>query len=255
MNSIIPKSLPRTNEKVLEILSSHNPWESRVLDLGAGEGYFSSLLSEKFLEKGIDRIAEHMSACDLFPQEFKFGQITCDFCDFNSSLPYSDNSFKAVCSIEVIEHLENIFHLMREVYRILQPGGVAVITTPNILNMNSRLTTFITGFPLLYGPLPLFSHEPQDLGGHINPVSFYYLTYIAKRVGFKEIRIHTDRLKRSARLLALFLYPLIKIGEKILFRKMKRENKHIFEDNFELISNINSFNILLGRTLILEAIK
>lgn len=255
MEQIIPKSLPVTNKKVIDILSSHKPWHGKILDLGAGEGYFSSLLVNEFSNNGYNSLSEHIFACDLFPEHYKLDTIKCDFCNFNESLPYGDNTFNAVCSIEVIEHLENIFHYSREVFRILKPDGVAVITTPNILNINSRLRYFATGFPLLFEPLPISTNAPRDLGGHINPISYYYLSYAMKRAGFREIKIHTDRLKNSARLLSAFSYLLIKIIEKMIFRKFKKDLKNIYDENLKIISNINSAPLLLGRTVIIEAIK
>lgn len=251
----VPKSLPETNEKVLDLLSRHDPWRGKILDLGAGEGYFSSLVARRCHDEGVAELRAHLKACDLFPEEFKFDGVACDRCDFNAPFPYANDTFDAVCSIEVVEHLENAFHFMRETFRILRPGGVAVVTTPNVLNVNSRLTTFVTGFPLLYGPLPLSSRDPQHLGGHINPVSLYYLVYFARVAGFREVRIHTDRRKRSAGFLAALLYLPIKLAERLLFSRMKRRTGQAFADSYELVSSVNSLDVLLGRTLIVEAVK
>lgn len=255
MTNIISKSLPITNKKVIEILFSYNHWQGKVLDLGAGEGFFSYLLAERLLRNNCNPLVEYISACDLFPEDYKFEKIKCDYCDFNTSLPYNSNTFNAVCSVEVIEHIENIFHFCREIYRILKPDGIAIITTPNILNVNSRLRTFTTGFPLLYNPLPILSKDPKDLGGHINPISPYYLAYSFKKAGFKMIKFHTDRLKNSAKLLLPLFYLPIKISEKISFKKFEKKNKYIHKENDDIISNINSMKLLLGRTLIIEAVK
>jgi SAM-dependent methyltransferase len=254
MAEIISRSLPLTNKKVIDILSLHRPWKGKILDLGCGEGYFSSILGEKLIEQECV-LQEHMFACDLFPGEFKYDRISCDHCDFNLPFPYENNTFDAVCSIEVVEHLENIFHFSRELYRILKPGGVAIITTPNVMNINSRLKTFATGFPLLYGPLPISSQDPQDLGGHINPISYYYLVYSLKKAGFQNIRVHTDRIKRSAKLLANVFYLPIKLLEKIVFYNMKKADRRIYEENYDVISKINTLPLLLGRTVVLELVK
>lgn len=249
------RSLPITNEKVIDILSSHRPWNGKILDLGAGSGYFSSLLAGNLSRNGCVSSERHIFACDLFPEEFKFDKVTCDFCDFNSPFPYKDDTFTAVCSIEIVEHLENVFHYAREVYRILQPGGVAVITTPNILNMTSRFRFFMTGFPLLFDPLPLSEVAPQEVGGHISPVSYYYLAYALKKAGFKEIRLHTDRLKNSAKFLLLFFYLPVKMFGQLSLRRFRRDREKIFEENTEFLGKINSLPLLLSRTVIIEAVK
>lgn len=255
MHYMFPKSHPATSQKVLELLSLHQPWKEngRVLDLGAGDGYFTSLLHEFLSNVMEDRIRERIFACDLFPQQYEFDKVSCDYCDFNASFPYDSESFMAVCSIEVLEHLENVFHFAREIHRILRPGGVAILTTPNVLNLNSRLKAFVTGFPILFDPLPLRSHDP--VGGHINMVSFYYLAYILEQAGFRDLKIHTDRHKVSAKVLSYMLKAPIKIGEKFVFRKMRKDNRSIFDDNLNYLKQINSNSLLLGRTLIVEARK
>jgi SAM-dependent methyltransferase len=47
------------------------------------------------------------------------------------ALPYSDNTFDAVILSEVLEHLDDDVAGLREVYRVLKPGGIVAITVPN----------------------------------------------------------------------------------------------------------------------------
>jgi SAM-dependent methyltransferase len=53
-------------------------------------------------------------------------------------LPYPDASFDSVISFQVIEHIENDAQFLKEIHRVLRPGGVALITTPNRLQSLSR---------------------------------------------------------------------------------------------------------------------
>ncbi|VVB54478.1 Ubiquinone biosynthesis O-methyltransferase [uncultured archaeon] len=47
-----------------------------------------------------------------------------------TALPYADNSFDAVVAMEVIEHVKDYPTALKEVKRVLRPGGVFVMTTP-----------------------------------------------------------------------------------------------------------------------------
>jgi 2-polyprenyl-3-methyl-5-hydroxy-6-metoxy-1,4-benzoquinol methylase len=52
---------------------------------------------------------------------------------------FPDNSFTVVLASHLIEHLNDPASFIREVYRILEPGGHFFITTPNIAGFQSRL--------------------------------------------------------------------------------------------------------------------
>jgi len=65
--------------------------------------------------------------------------------DLNAVLPWPDQIFDAFFN-GGIEHLENHFSFLREMCRILKPGGILVLTKPNITALRSRVRFFGSGF-------------------------------------------------------------------------------------------------------------
>lgn len=57
----------------------------------------------------------------------------------NDKFPFKDNFFDLVIFTEVLEHLpQSPFHAIKEIYRVLSPGGHIIITTPNIARSINR---------------------------------------------------------------------------------------------------------------------
>ena len=207
-------SLPRTNAKVLELLEPQLARARRVLDIGAGEGYLARRVHDLIKSNGY---AAELEACDLFPGNFRVPEVPCHAIDLHGGMPLDDQSVDLAYSVEVLEHLEDQFHFFREVHRVLRPGGRFVLTTPNVLSLTSRVRTLLSGFPELFGPLPIHGRDPQHVGGHIHPVSVYYIAYMAEKTGLRVIGCSTDRTKSGSAAL-LVLAPLVKLGAAIVAR-------------------------------------
>jgi SAM-dependent methyltransferase len=56
-----------------------------------------------------------------------------------SELPFESGSFDAATCIEVLEHLFDPVAALREMRRVLRPGGVALVTVPNVAHWRQRL--------------------------------------------------------------------------------------------------------------------
>ena len=125
-NEIRPISHRSTNDKVLQIVLPHLEPGVRVADIGAGEGFFSQLLGEHVKSKLGLEPAEVITACDIFPEYFRYTDVSCLKISSDGRLPYDDESVDIVCSLEVIEHVEDQFAFTRELNRILRPGGLAI---------------------------------------------------------------------------------------------------------------------------------
>lgn len=244
-------SHPSTNRRMLDLIAPTLQADGRVLDVGAGEGFFSQSKGELLQQRGIAPGAR-LQACDLFPETFGYGELQCDALDAADAFPYPDATFDAAVSVEVVEHLENQFQFVRELYRVVKPGGVAFVSTPNVTNGNSRLRFLHSGFWLLFDPMPLSSYDPVHTAGHINPVSFYYLAYMFRRAGFTDVRVHVDRHKRSAAALAALVYPFLAVG-RVLFRsRLRRLEPDSYRENASLVAELNRWTMLTARSVIVE---
>ena len=147
---------------------------------------------------------------DLFPREEMRG-VVADAC---APLPFADESFDWVLSMEGIEHFENQTGFVRECARVLKPGGTLILTTPNILHLNARFSSFFTGQRLLKGGFvnevtPLRDRSGDRLyHGHAFLVDAFRLRYIMRIVGLELKEVHGTSVSASSIFLAPFL-PLI----------------------------------------------
>lgn len=253
-DEIRPISHWSTNDKVFSLILPLLNQGARVADVGAGEGFFSKKVGDYLNSAGRDP-RELLAACDLFPEFFRYRGVECDPVTASGRLPYPDNTFDVVCSLEVIEHLEDQFLFTRELHRILKPGGIAVISTPNVLNINSRLRTLHSGFAVLFDPLPLSSKDPVHTAGHIHPISWYYLAYMLARAGFDDPSVEYDRFKNSARGLLSFAGWYVGLGNWFFRRRLHKRNPQVEHENQRILSALNSYHMLISRSIIAVARK
>lgn len=100
----------------------------RVLDAGCGVGYGSALLAEAGAEDvvGVDVAAAVVDAArkDERPG-LSFARADV------GHLPFADGSFDLITCFELIEHVEDAAAVLGELARVLAPGGVLAISSPN----------------------------------------------------------------------------------------------------------------------------
>lgn len=235
----------------IRAIGKHCPYADALnhLDIGSGSGE----LIKKFQQT---KTGIKSAACDYIDSLMEIPNQKVDIVDLNKDrLPYQDMKFDIVTATEVIEHLENPREFLRDINRVLKPGGICVLSTPNILNLNSRLRYLWFGFAQLFGPLPIAERKIESCSGHISPISYFYLYHGLKEAGFDEITLYIDKLQRSGFAKLILFYLPIKINSLLIKRKEAHKYKTIDETNKEIVNQINSCKILLGRTIIFAARK
>lgn len=239
---------------MLRLLMPHLSPTAKILDLGAGEGYFSMLVGNVLREQWGIAPAEVLSACDVTPEIFRYDEIPCTRIETDGHLPYGNGTFDAVCSLEVVEHVEDQFAFCREIARVLRPGGTAFISTPNILNLNSRYRSLHSGFATLFNPLPLTGADVVHTSGHIHPVSYYYLAFALYRAGMRAVSVDYDRFKRSALAILAWSWPFVLLGHIGFLLKLRRRNPALVSENAALLRDTASLRMLTSRSIIVRAV-
>ncbi|HEY6089489.1 MAG TPA: class I SAM-dependent methyltransferase [Gemmatimonadaceae bacterium] len=252
---IRPISHTSTNDKILKLVLPLIRPGVRIADIGAGEGYFSQLVGQHVQSRLGLQPSDVISACDIFPEYYRYPSIACETIAPDGRLPYQDGSIDIACSLEVVEHVENQFEFARELYRVLRPGGIAIVSTPNVLNANSRWRYLHSGFTVLFDPLLLSSADPVHTSGHINPVPYYYLAYQLRRAGFTSTSVTYDRFKLSARLLLIITGPVIWIGNQLLKLRLNKRKPDVVAENAEILKDQWSLKMLTSRSVIAIAKK
>lgn len=124
--------------------------EMPVVDIGAGRGEWVELLRERgFSGRGVDRNSAMVELC----RSHNLDVLDADFSEYLRSVP--DSSLGAVTVFHMIEHLPFpiLISLLDECLRVLKPGGLLILETPNPTNVLVGSHTFYMD-PTHLHPLP-----------------------------------------------------------------------------------------------------
>lgn len=101
-----------------------------LLDVGCGDGgmlfkYFKQVPAEFYGVEGAPSLKDKAEKRGI--KVFSY--------DLNGRWPFEDNKFDVVFSSQVIEHLHNARLFAEEAYRVLKPGGTAIVTSENLCSL------------------------------------------------------------------------------------------------------------------------
>lgn len=165
-----------------------------MLDIGCGDGSFTVLLKEALKAKevtGIDIAHEAIAALE------KKGIRGCQLNIDEQPFPFGDNHFDVIYCGEVIEHLFNPDHLLREIYRVLKPGSSCIITTPNLAGWPNRLALMLGYQPFATSVSP----EHEGAGKMImkgDEGQWGHIRVFTTRALKELVIIHHFKVKRTA---------------------------------------------------------
>jgi len=128
---------------VKALFRKHLGSTTKFLDVGCGVGNGTLSVAQAL-------VAEEIFGVDFTPSYLEAARgkgIQTFQVDLNSSpLPFDSESFDAILCSEVIGHLVDSDNLLREIYRVLTPQGVCVLTTPNLASWLDRIALFFFGW-------------------------------------------------------------------------------------------------------------
>lgn len=223
------------HDKIIELLDEES--RGSILDAPAGEGRLSYLLQ---------KMGFKVTAGDIDASVFKIPDMRFKLLDLNNTLPFEPATFDYVTCIEGIEHIENSFHLLRELARILKIGGKLILSTPNILSIHSRLRFLLQGHFAFFGGY--FSNENNFYTYHINPAGFPQLQMALYKSGFIIEKIASNRSIYEGKPLLLNLIIKILSAFTSIVTK-QRERDAVLKDYFI------SKELLLGEIIVIKCVK
>jgi SAM-dependent methyltransferase len=144
-----------------------------LLEVGCGEGRGIDWLLPKIEHySAIDKIAP---VVDQLQKRYPKGKF------ISGNIPplsdYASDSFDCVVSFQVIEHIQDDRLFLKEIHRVLKPGGLALITTPNrpmSLSRNPWHIREYTPTELTHLAKQYFSHvEMKGISGNEKVMQYY----------------------------------------------------------------------------------
>jgi len=177
----------------------------KILELASGNGFLAASLVESGLEFD-EYVASEMpgSRLDALHRKLDYPKVRVEQIDAEQLTTLESDTYDAVIMVALIEHLIDPLSAMQQVARILKPGGIVYIDTPNIAKYTRRIKLMFGRFPATSSRdegLTTYSGDPVDLHdeGHLHYFTYGSLTRMLQtRCGFGSVEAYP--------------YPMGKIG-------------------------------------------
>src|SRR5262245_32431842 len=175
-----PDTDPTTHEREKMLLrvirdhGRHGSTQRRVLDAGCGSGEFLPF----FIRLGFETFGIDLSLQATQRVRSRSPESIVSVGSLDGDLWFRSDYFDFVWSTEVLEHLFDVEHALREIHRVLKPGGLFVLTTP-YHGLLKNLAITLTGFDRHF----------DVLGSHIRFFSKASLTRCLQAAGFDVLWI------------------------------------------------------------------
>lgn len=164
-------SLPEIHVLIANLIEARLKKGNSVLDLGAGTGALSLRLQD---------LGYTLTACDYVTSNFRL-HTNVPFYQINLNHKFSDRiegKYDCIVATEILEHIENPRHVIRECANLLNPGGILIVTTPNIES------SFSLAIRLRNGYFSLFDESFYQRDGHITPITYSTLRHSLEEASF-----------------------------------------------------------------------
>lgn len=146
-NKIVDQAVKREGQNLADLAETNIG--ANFIDLGTGpEIYFKDSLL-----KVIKKVkTNNITVADIYPEflsdakKYKFKVVKSDF---SKKLKFKSNQFDALLANQVIEHLYDVDLFVSEIYRILKPGGYAMLGTENLAAWYNILPLFLGYQPFI----------------------------------------------------------------------------------------------------------
>lgn len=179
-------------------LKNKNPHFLTVYDVGSG--------NEKLKEAVLDLGMTYYSF-DLFPPNDNVRRW-----DIEQPFPY-DGKAHIVIMLEVIEHLNNPYLCLQNIFNVIEEGGHLLLSTPNPSWSGARL------YLLKHGVLGMFTEQDLELNHHVFTPWWHIVRYMLQSVGFNNLKRYHLGKKTS-----IVAYPIwgVKLPGRLFFRLIKK---------------------------------
>jgi SAM-dependent methyltransferase len=175
--------------------------ELRLLDVGAFPGHLTlAVKAAGFRVEALTGTGESSRGLEVFKNRLTRQQIPVVLADVESDpFPFPDKSFDVVLAAEIFEHLPfNPYHMLREAFRVLRPGGQLLLSTPNLPKLDNwiRLALGRSIHPDVRLPFHK-SFKSILVGRHIREYTASELIYMLEGQNKEMFRFEGTRISYS----------------------------------------------------------
>jgi len=122
---------PKDPRKMWDLLDL--PTSGAMLDAGGGTGRVAQFMSSKAYPVVVADLSFRMLA------EAHRKDGLCPVCSPSETLPFADESFVRIIMVDALHHVCDQRRTARELWRVLQPGGILIIEEPDVRRFRVKL--------------------------------------------------------------------------------------------------------------------